>query len=165
MDEGEFRHLLKNMAAYDEAVRVARMPETVWQKHPDRKRESQRIAFVSDLGPMWESANPEEDVPVNGCVVHDRKDDEYYMFVTTDTEKTARQIIPAYEMRPGIEEDYRQLKDFWCLDDFKSTKLTLITFHIVSRNAAGLFVVSIVCRYRGRKGVCGKIFAGHPEKL
>ena len=90
------------------------------------------IAFVSDLGPMWESERPEADVPVNGCVVHDRKDDEYYVFVTTDTEKTARQIILAYEMRPEIEEDYRQLKDFWCLEDFKSTKLSLITFHIVA---------------------------------
>jgi hypothetical protein len=29
-----------------------------------------------------------------------------------DTTKTARQIIPVHEMRPEIEEDYRQLKDF-----------------------------------------------------
>jgi hypothetical protein len=124
--------LKKNMAAYDEAVRLVRMPETVWHTHPNKKRENQRIAFVSDVGPMWESDKPEEDVPINGCVVHDRKDDEYYVFVTTDTEKTARQIILAYEMRPEIEEDYRQLKDFWCVEDFKSTKLTLITFHIVA---------------------------------
>jgi hypothetical protein len=108
------------------------MPGTVWHKHPNKKRESQSIAFVSDLGPMWGSDKPEEDVPINGCVVHDRKDDEYYVFITTDTEKTARQIILAYEMRPEIEEDYRQLKDFWCVEDFKSTKLTLITFHIVA---------------------------------
>lgn len=124
--------LKKNMVAYDEAVRLAGMPETVWYKHPNKKRKSQSIAFVSDLGPMWESESPKEDVPINGCVVHDRKDNEYYVFVTTDTEKTARQIILAYEMRPEIEEDYRQLKDFWCLEDFKSTKLTLITFHIVA---------------------------------
>jgi hypothetical protein len=124
--------LKKNMAAYDEAVRLAGMPETVWHKHPNKKRESQRIAFVSDLGPMWGSDKAEEDVPINGYVVHDRNGDEYYVFVTTDTEKTARQIILAYEMRPEIEEDYRQLKDFWCLEDFKSTKLTLITFHIVA---------------------------------
>jgi hypothetical protein len=80
---------------------------------------------------MWESEERENDVPVSGCVVHDRKDDEYYVFVTTDTGKTARQIIMAYEMRPEIEEDYRQLKDFWRLEDFKSTKLCLITFHII----------------------------------
>jgi hypothetical protein len=64
-------------------------------------------------------------------VVWDEKEEEYYVFVTTDTEKTARQIILASEMRPEIEEDYRQLKDFWQLEDFKSTKLPLIAFHLV----------------------------------
>ncbi|MFR5684384.1 MAG: transposase, partial [Clostridia bacterium] len=29
------------------------------------------------------------------------------------------------------EEDYRQLKDFWKIEDFKSTKLNVILFHIV----------------------------------
>jgi hypothetical protein len=124
--------LKKNMIAYDEALRVALMPETVWTQHPNKRRKAQRIAFVSDLGPMWVSEKPEQDVPVNGCVVWDTKAQEYYVFITTDTRKTARQIIMAYEMRPEIEEDYRQLKDFWCLQDFKSTKLCLITFHIVA---------------------------------
>lgn len=41
--------------------------------------------------------------------------------------------VPKYacEMRPEIEEDCRQLKNFWNLEDFKSTKLCLITFHII----------------------------------
>ena len=33
---------------------------------------------------MWESDDAKRDVPVNGCVVHDTKDGEYYVFVTTD---------------------------------------------------------------------------------
>jgi hypothetical protein len=70
-------------------------------------------------------------VPLNACVVWDTKDDEYYVFVTTDTTKTAKQIIQTYELRPEIEEDYRQLKDFWKLEDFKSTKINVIAFHIV----------------------------------
>jgi hypothetical protein len=74
---------------------------------------------------MGESERPEEDVPINSCVVWDEKEGEHYVFVTTDTEKTARHIILAYEMWPEIEEDYRQLKDF------KSTKLSLIAFHMV----------------------------------
>lgn len=44
---------------------------------------------------------------------------------------TARQIIKTYELRPEIEEDFRQVKDFWKLEDFKSTKYVHITFHIV----------------------------------
>jgi hypothetical protein len=92
---------------------------------------------------MRESGKPEEDVPVNSRVVWDEKDGEYYVVVTTDTEKTARHIILAYEMRPEIEEDYRQLKDFWQLEDFKSTKLSLIAFHLVY--TFGVSDVSTVC--------------------
>lgn len=51
--------------------------------------------------------------------------------MTTDTEKTAKQIIETYELRPEIEEDFRQMKDFWKLEDFKSTKYNYITYHIV----------------------------------
>jgi hypothetical protein len=123
--------LKKNMTAYDEAVRLAKMEDTVWYQHPNKKRKSQKIAFVPGIGGMWESGRSEEDVPVNSCVVWGEKEEEYYVFITTDTEKTARQIILAYEMRPEIEEDYRQLKDFWQLEDFKSRKLSLIAFHMV----------------------------------
>lgn len=68
---------------------------------------------------------------INACVVHDQDDDRYYVFVTTDLKRTARQIVQIYELRPEIEEDYRQIKDFWQIGDFKSTKLPFITFHIV----------------------------------
>ncbi len=53
------------------------------------------------------------------------------MFMTTDTERTARQIISTYELRPEIEEDFRQMKDFWKITDFKSTQYNYITYHIV----------------------------------
>jgi hypothetical protein len=98
---------------------------------PNKKRKTQKIAFVKDAGTMWQSEHPENDVPLNACVVWDIKDDKYYVFVTTDTEKTAKHIIRTYELRPEIEEDYRQLKDFWKLEDFKSTKINVIVFHIV----------------------------------
>ena len=51
--------------------------------------------------------------------------------MTTDTGRTARQVINTYELRPEIEEDFRQMKDFWKLEDFKSTKYNYITYHIV----------------------------------
>jgi len=120
----------KNMNAYEEAVSIAKTANQ-WKPHPNKKRKTQKIAFVSDLGSMWVSGQPENDVPLNACVVWDKKDDEYYVFVTTDTRKTAKQIIQTYELRPEIEEDYRQLKDFWALEDFKSTKINVIAFHIV----------------------------------
>ena len=42
-----------------------------------------------------------------------------------------RQGLTDLELRPEIEEDFRQMKDFWKLEDFKSTKYNYITYHIV----------------------------------
>jgi hypothetical protein len=122
--------LRKNMAAFLDAVSIA-VAERNWKAHPNKKRKSQKIAFVPEIGAMWRSETPGNDVPLNACVVWDTKEGEYYVFVTTDTTKTAKQIIQTYELRPEIEEDYRQLKDFWQLEDFKSTKIHIIAFHIV----------------------------------
>jgi hypothetical protein len=119
------------MNVYHTAVSLAK-EENNWHTHPNKKRKNQKIAFVSDLGPYWESDQPKNDVAVNACVVWDTKDNEYFVFTTTDTTKTAKQIIQTYELRPEIEEDYRQLKDFWQLEDFKSTKLNMIAFHIIT---------------------------------
>lgn len=43
----------------------------------------------------------------------------------------AREIVSTYELRPEIEEDFRQLKDFWKIEDFKTTKYNVIAFHII----------------------------------
>lgn len=114
----------KNMTLFQDAVNVA-VSTRKWQKHPNRKRKDHEIQLVTDLGPLWESDNPQEDVPVNACVVHNKKTDKFFVFMTTDTCKTARQIISTYELRPEIEED------FWKLEDFKSTKYNYITYHII----------------------------------
>ena len=123
-----------NMDIYKKAVKIA-VNNNKWQKHPNPKRKEQQIAFVEQLGSMWSSDNPENDAEINVCVVHDKsankKEKEYFVFMTTDTTATARQIIKTYEIRPEIEEDYRQLKDFWQLEDFKSRRYLDITFHIV----------------------------------
>lgn len=120
----------KNMTIYEEAVKIA-ISEDKWQNHPNKKRRTQKIQLVKNLGMMWLSDKPEDDVDLCACVAHDTKDDEYYVFLTTDTSKTAMQIINTYELRPEIEEDFRQIKDFWELEDFKSTRYNCITFHIV----------------------------------
>ncbi|SPF53534.1 conserved hypothetical protein [Candidatus Desulfosporosinus infrequens] len=120
----------QNMTIYREAVSLAQFAGK-WSKHPNKKRKTQEIQWVCNLGGFWESDTPGKDVPINAGVVHDTKDDTYSVFLTTDVHKTARQILQVYEIRPEIEEDFRQLKDFWKLEDFKSTQYTYITFHIV----------------------------------
>ena len=125
-----FISLRKNMLTYQDTVSIAKA-EDKWKPHHNKKRKTQKIALVEDTGSMWQSEQAGNDVPLKACVVWDTKDDEYYVFVTTDITKTAKQIIQTYELRPEIEEGYRQLKDFWLLEDFKSTKINVIAFHIV----------------------------------
>lgn len=120
----------KSMDIFDQSVYVAKQHNN-WQPHPNKKRVNQFISLVTDMGIYWQSNNPKEDVPVNCCVVWDKNIDDYFVFITTDTTINAKDIIRTYELRPEIEEDYRQLKDFWKIEDFKSTKLNVILFHIV----------------------------------
>lgn len=118
----------ENMTIFQEAVKTA-AANGKWQKHPNPKRKTQKIQLVTDLGFFWESGAPEMDVPINACVVHDTKTDKFFVFMTTATQKTAHQIINTYELRPEIEEDFRQMKDFWKPEDLKSTKYNYITYH------------------------------------
>lgn len=67
-----------------------------WQAHPNKKRKEQKNAFVDALGSHWRSSDPEKDVDINACVVYDVKTDEYFVFITTDLQKTAKQIIMTY---------------------------------------------------------------------
>jgi len=128
--------LKTNMIAYQTAVTAAQF-ENKWEPHPTR--ENQKIAFVQNLKEYWTDrqfeykkyAVNDKDVDINGVVVWDTKTDNYSVFITTDMTADAKQIIMTYELRPEIEEDYRQLKDFWELEDFKSTKSHLIAFHLV----------------------------------
>lgn len=135
--------LRKGMEAYEQAVSIAKA-DNQWQKHPNKKRTNQRITLVCGLGCFWRGEKLEDDVDFNACVVHSLEKvknkrgketgetrEEYYVFITTDTAKTAKQIISTYELRPEIEEDFRQIKDFWKLEDFHTRKLTYIAFHIV----------------------------------
>ena len=123
--------LKKNMQAYDIAVQVAK-EQNEWKRHPITRYSTQKICLVKDLGPYWKSDNSQNDVDINGCVVWDNSNDSYFVFATTDITQTAANILRMYNLRPEIEEDYRQLKEFWKIEDFKSTKLNVIVFHVVA---------------------------------
>src|SRR5699024_2086183 len=128
--------LKSNMNAYQIAIQIAQ-EENKWEPHPSR--ENQKIAFVPNLKNYWWSDRMKsrkkyvenEDVEINSCVCWDTETDSYFVFCTTDTTVSAKQIVTTYELRPEIEEDYRQLKDFWKLQDFKSTKINMIALHII----------------------------------
>lgn len=50
----------------------------------------------------------------------------YIVIITTDTNMSAADIVRYYELRPEIEEDFRQLKDIWKMCNFTSTKYIFI---------------------------------------
>ena len=61
--------------------------------------------------------------------------DEKYIYIvilSTNTKIGAKKILELYSKRPEIEEDFRQLKDFWKMCDFKSTKYKFIVFYLMT---------------------------------
>ena len=127
----------KNMEIYKEAVALAcKTPINKWKNHPTRKK--QKIATVEELGNMW-VYDKENDVDLTAAVVYDEKKDKYYVFVTSDITKKAKSIINTYQLRPEIEEDYRQKKVYWNLEKFTSKKYNTIAFHIFLTTLGFLF--------------------------
>lgn len=123
--------LRKGMESYNIAVQIAK-EENCWQASPIQRYQNQKITLVENLGEYWRSDAMELDVPINGCVIWNTDNNSYSVIITTDLSRLAKDIIKMYCLRPEIEEDYRQIKDFWKIEDFKSTKLNAIAFHIVS---------------------------------
>lgn len=70
---------------------------------------------------------------------------------TTNIKANASEIIRIYELRTEIEEDFRQLKDFWKLEDFKSTKYNVISFHIICVLLGYLFYQLYINSEQGQK--------------
>jgi len=101
-----------------------------WQPHPTRP--AQQIQLVAGLSGVWEGLG----IAMNVCVVryHDKETGawRYFGFATTDLTLSAKQIILTYQIRPEIEEDYRQLKSSsWRLEQFCATQLVQIIWHVV----------------------------------
>ena len=145
----------KNMEIYIEALANAKK-NNVWEKHPNSKRKGQDINLIKGLESSWLSDNdkfkkPENlklDYSINCCVIRFEKaknkdvltDEEiisadekyaYACIMTNDVNLSCAEIIRLYETRPEIEEDFRQLKDFWGLNHYKSTKYNVISFVIL----------------------------------
>lgn len=140
--------LRHNMVAFEEAVFCAKNQNN-WVPHPSRK--NQYITAVSDMGMYWESNHEYRDVPINTCIVWDKESNEYFVFATTNINNSATEIIRIYELRTEIEEDFRQLKDFWKLEDFKSTKYNVISFHIICVLLGYLFYQLYINSKQGEK--------------
>ena len=145
----------KNMEIYNEAVKMAKETDK-WNTHPNSKRQGQKICLIKGLEETWLTEKDKLKKPnklninykINACVICFDKEknnevlsdeeiiatDEKYAYaciITNDTTLSCNEIIRLYEMRPEIEEDFRQLKDFWGLNMYRSTKYHIISFIIL----------------------------------
>lgn len=145
----------KNMEIYQAAVSTAKLNNN-WIKHPNSKRKGQNITLVKDMETFWLETKDKDKKPknlkleysLNCCVIRFEKeenksiltDDEiissddkyaYACIITNNTSLSCSEIIRLYEQRPEIEEDFRQLKDFWGLNVYRSTKYHIISFVIL----------------------------------
>ncbi len=145
----------KNMEIYLAAINAAK-EKNEWNKHPNKKRKGQEITLIKDLEMFWLTKNDKNKKPgklkidykINATVIKFEKelnkeilndeeiissDDKYAyaVILTNDINLSAEEIIRLYEIRPEIEEDFRQLKDFWGLNTYYSTKYTVISFVIM----------------------------------
>jgi hypothetical protein len=122
--------LKSNMAAYRIAVVLAEGNPHRWQRHPTRRK--QEIQKVTDIAGDWESCQ----VELNAGVVRQWNEKkqvyDYWVFATTNLERSAQGIIRDYEARSECEEDHRQTKGpDWALDEYLSTKLVEILYHVL----------------------------------
>lgn len=154
--------LKRDMLAYRLAVCKARARRHHWQPHPTRKR--QEIQRVEQIGGPWKECQ----VPLNACVVRERDPEHreaaddgyrYWVFATTNLDRSAKGIIQDYETRSECEEDHRQVKGpNWEMDEFTSTSLVEILFHVLMV----LFAYNL-CQLYGLTEA-GQQFAGKTKK-
>jgi hypothetical protein len=149
----------KSMLASRLAVAQAVLrPRCHWKPHPERP--DQEILLVRNIGEPWEALT----VPINGCVVREadaRQPDgyRYYVFGSTNLQRTAAGIVRDYGSRTECEEDHRQTKGRdWEMDEFTSTKLVEIVFHVV----VVLFAYNL-CQWYGQTE-SGEPFAGKTKR-
>jgi Transposase DDE domain len=154
--------LKRDMLAYRLACWKAGARPHSWQEHPTRAR--QELQRVDDIGGPWEACQ----VALNAAVVreHDPTHREahvdgyrYWVFATTNRDRSGRGIVRDYTARSECEEDHRQTKGpNWELDEFTSTSLVEILFHVL----VVLFAYNL-CQWYGQTEA-GQRFAGKTKR-
>jgi len=149
--------LKKKWLAFRLAVLKAEKNPHRWEPHPTRTK--QEIQHVGALAGVWKKCQ----VPLNGCVVRawdaEKGAYEYWVFATTNMERSGRGIIRDYTGRSECEEDHRQIKGpDWEMDEYHSTALVEILYHVL----VVLFAYNL-CQLYGQTEA-GQHFAGKTKR-
>lgn len=149
--------LKKNMLAFRLALARVEARPHYWKRHPSRPR--QEIQKVTAIGEPW----AECEVRLDGVVVREwntkKQEYEYWVFATTEEGRSAKGSLRDYEARSECEEDHRQVKGpDWELDEFTSTRLVEIVYHVL----LVLFAYNL-CQLYGQTEA-GQRFAGQTKR-
>jgi hypothetical protein len=149
--------LKKKWLAFRLAVLKAEKNPHRWEPHPTRPK--QEIQHVGALAGVWKKCQ----VPLNGCVVREWDAEkgayEYWVFATTNMERSGRGILRDYTARSECEEDHRQIKGpDWEMDEYHSTALVEILYHVL----IVLFAYNL-CQLYGQTEA-GQRFAGKTKR-
>jgi hypothetical protein len=149
--------LKKKWLAFRLAVLAAEKNRQRWDPHPTRPK--QEIQHVGALAGVWKKCQ----VPLNGCVVREWNAEkqvyDYWVFATTNMERSGRGIIRDYTGRSECEEDHRQIKSRdWEMDEYPSTALVEILYHVL----VVLFAYNL-CQLYGQTEA-GQRFAGKTKR-
>ena len=141
----------KSMDIFQTAVECAESDKN-WFVHPNKKRKHQKINLVKGLETYWTSSKGtftyKKHLHINACVIrHDLKKEAdiskndkiistnkkyaYSVILTTNLALTANEIITLYEQRWGSEEDFRQLKCYWDVEHFTTTRYEGILLELI----------------------------------
>jgi len=149
--------LKSDMLSYRLALfKVGERPRR-WNSHPTRKK--QEIQKVERIGGPWEDCG----VELNASVVREwnakKAGYDYWVFATTNLERSERGIIRDYEARSECEEDHRQTKGRdWEMDEYTSTRWVEILYHVL----VVLFAYNLCQLYAHTEA--GQQFAGKTKR-
>lgn len=72
-----------------------------------------------------------DEVDCTGKIISKDKKYAYSVMISTNPDLKGREIINFYEKRWGSEEDFRQLKDYWNMNKFTTTRYEGILLELI----------------------------------
>ena len=153
----------ENMIACQDAVKLA-AASGKWQKHPNRKRKDQEIQLVTDLGQLWERDEPETDVPINTCVVHDKKDRQIFCIHDNRHRQDCTADHKYLRTAPGNRRGFPTDERFLETGRLQEYKIQL--YYLPYRNdAGGIPVFPDIQKLGRRENICREVPASRSEGL
>ena len=123
-------------------IKLVKDLKGLWIQEKDKTKKPEKVMknavdFVGCVVRIDKSVKENKDIIEATRNADDETDEMYednkYIYIvilSTNLELSASQIIRYYELRPEIEEDFRQLKDIWKICTFTSTKYVFVMCQI-----------------------------------